>query len=201
MSCTSLGVVRRRSERSRYQSISARSASRSSRRASASRRWRSGGISSRSELKNATSVSTSPLRCWSDPAACQPAGGGLDAEAAASAIMRSAASEARSRRSSNRRSASSAALGGGSCCSTERHLEFSLLEPGARRGVSRHGGRKHDRTALAVHPYDQLEPDLLQRDLALAGEGQRHPQAGAVVGDRQLLRDRSMKDCGGIVFG
>ena len=55
-------------------------------------------------------------------------------------------------------------------CSIERHLEGPVLEGGAGRLQLRERGGEHDRPALAVDADDQLEADLLQRDLALARE-------------------------------
>ena len=53
--------------------------------------------------------------------------------------------------------------------------------PRRRRGgaLVRQRGRQHDRPLLAVDADDQLEPDLLERDVALLGERQRRGAASA----------------------
>src|SRR5690348_4930515 len=217
MSCTSTACSRWRSRRSRYQSIRARKASSNSRMAATSRRCSSGGTRSRRAWTRATSGSSSAVPARASSGICQPAGGGLTgspgsasvggassdgglptpaAAAAASAISRSAASEARSKRSSSRRRASSAEPGGGTgrssdglgiACSPERHLERPVLERGGGRLEGAQCGGQDDRPPLPVHADDQLEPDLLERDVALLRERKRQAQLGAVLGHVQLL--------------
>ena len=51
--------------------------------------------------------------------------------------------------------------------------------------------------SLTVDGDDQLEADLLQRDVALARERQRQTQVGAVLGDDQLLGERVVEDAAG----
>src|ERR1035441_2368547 len=62
---------------------------------------------------------------------------------------------------------------GESLLSIEADLQRAVLE--RRRGWTQAGERsgQHDGSPLAVDPDDQLGPDLLQRDLALAPEGER----------------------------
>ncbi len=79
MSSTGGGSARRRSRRSMYQSISARSASRTSFTASANLCMTSGGTSSRSERMAPISASSSPPGGRPEPSlpdACHPAAGG-----------------------------------------------------------------------------------------------------------------------------
>ena len=47
--------------------------------------------------------------------------------------------------------------------------------------------RQDDRPLLTAHPHDHLEADLLQLDVALLGERERHPQGGRPVRRLELL--------------
>ena len=68
--------------------------------------------------------------------------------------------------------------------SIERHLQRSVLERRAGRMQGGERRREHDRPSLPVDADDQLEPDLLQRDVALARERQRQAQARLLVAAR-----------------
>ena len=55
-------------------------------------------------------------------------------------------------------------------------------------------GRQHQRALVAVDAHHELEADLLQRDLALLGEGQVQAQLGRVGADHELLREALVQD-------
>ena len=54
---------------------------------------------------------------------------------------------------------------------------------------------------MPVHPDDELEADLLQRDVAPVGEREVQAQARAVVADDELLREVLVEHAGGLVPG
>src|SRR6476661_6011776 len=155
----------------------ARSASSSSRSASASWRASSGGTVP-------FKVSTSPksaLRSGCAGAApdAHPLGGTPAEAARAAASARACAS--RTSRSAASKSSRSPML--------EPHRQRALLQRGARRLVAGERVGQRDRPLVPVDAHDQLEPDLLELDVALLGERQIEPQLRAPVDDRQLLRE------------
>src|SRR5215212_3902883 len=138
-------------------------ASKSSRSASASRRASSGGSVPCRESTSANSAFRSgglgaPL--------AQPLGGtSCDAWRAASSARACASWTSRSAASKASRSSM-----------LESHGQGAVLERRARRLVARERGGQRDRALVTVDADDQLEPDLLQSDVALLGKREVEPQ-------------------------
>src|SRR3954465_11260853 len=139
--------------------------------------WRSGGTSSRSARRSATSASSSSRASGlGSSAACSRASPARRSAAACAAWARSRSSES------------------GSAGAIEGHVQGPIVEGGAGGPVLAHRGRQHQGALVAVDADHQLEADLLQRDLALLGEGQVHAQLRGVGADDELLREALVQD-------
>src|SRR5690349_14582091 len=155
----------------------ARSSSRTWRMTSETCCWSSGGTSSRSARRSATSASSSSRASGR---------GSSEACSRASPARRSAAAWAAWTRSRSSESGSAGAI--------EGHVQGALVERGAGGPVVAHRGRQHQGALVAVDADHELEADLLQRDLALLGEGQVHAQLRGVGADDELLREPLVQD-------
>src|SRR3954453_6071822 len=132
----------------------ARNASNRSRSASASWRASSGGTVSLSVSSSPNSALRSGVR---DAPDAHPFVGTPADAARAAASARACAS--RTSRSAASKSSRSPML--------EPHRQRAVLQRGARRLVARERGGQRDRPLVPVDPHDQLEPDLLELDVAL----------------------------------
>src|SRR5690349_4093072 len=155
----------------------ARSSSRTWRMTSETCCWSSGGTSSRSARRSATSASSSSRASGR---------GSSEACSRASPARRSAAACAAWTRSRSSDSGSGGAI--------ERHVQGAVVERGAGGPVVAHRGRQHQGALVAVDADDELQADLLERDLALLNEGQVHAQPGRVGADDELLREAFVQD-------
>src|SRR5947207_10436333 len=164
--------------RSTHQSMIARIRSSSCRIRSRTCRHSSGGTMSRSVCSSATSACASRAVCSSPSRRGSPA-----SFSAASWVARM-----RSRRASSGSSVGMCVRG-----AIEPNLQGAVLELGAGGTIVAQRGRKHQRPLLPVDAHDQLEADLLERDVAARRERERHPQLGVVGSDHQLLRDRRVQ--------
>src|SRR6478752_2858425 len=157
--------------------MSARSRSRTLRMTSETCCWSSGGTSSRSARRRTTRASSSS----------RVSGRGSSAAwSRASPARRSAAACAAWTRSRSSESGSGRAI--------EGHVQGAVVERGAGGPVFAQRGRQHQRALVTVDADHELEADLLQRDVALLGEGQVHAQLGRVGADHELLREPLVKD-------
>src|SRR5262245_26125060 len=168
------------SSRAMYQSSTARSAISSSRSESASWRVSSVGTTPRSDSISAAIWPRSNAGAdRSAPGTLQPRGGTGPAPAARAFSSASRIS----------RSASAYCCWRGSGSATlEPHDQRAVVELRRRRLEAGERAREHDRALVAVDPHHQLEPDLAQRDVALADEREIEPQLGARAVERELLR-------------
>ena len=75
------------------------------------------------------------------------------------------------------------------------------VEHRRRRLEARQRARQHDRALVAVHPHHQLEPDLLQRDVAAAARTAGRAAAPPRAVHRELLREPVVQHGGRVGAG
>src|SRR3954468_18505434 len=157
------------SSRSRYQSISARIVSSSSRCSALNCSCNSTGTMRRSASTTAISGERSG----------KPRGGGRPFEPRANSSHQGGASP-----SGGRVVCRGSVIGS----SLESNAQRTVLELGPARAVRGHRGRQDDSPLLRPHPDDHLEPDFLKLDVGLLYERDREPERGRAVVRDQLLR-------------
>ena len=171
------------SRRSTRKSMSARTSSSSWRTSSVTCCCSSGGTRSRSDCSSATSACDLSSARRASARRRRPAAAAARAlvaasRSAASCVARDALAQVVERVSR---------LGRGH----RRHLQRAVLERGAGGPVVAERRRQHQRPLVAVDADDQLEADLLQRDVALAANGRSSRSARRRAPTRAAGRARA----------